>query len=183
MCERKFRSKKKKYQIFKNAKYGFFSNSSSLVHTEIGSEVNCLHFFNPINLKILEISLYNVTDNLVYINLLEKLQKIEFKLFKVNNNRGYLGNSIVFYQISNFFYLHEKLLYKYDDIIRMSNELNLQLNPINLIDLIGVDTCLKILKNLNEKNNQFYIPKILQKALEQNILGKKNKTSIKLLLK
>ena len=65
----------------------------------------------------------------------------------------------------------------------MSNKLNLQLNPINLIDLIGVDTCLKILKNLNEKNNQFYIPEILQTALDKNILGKKNKTSIKSLLK
>ena len=44
-------------------------------------------------------------------------------------------------------------------------------------------TCLKILKNLNEKNNQFYIPEILQTALDKNILGKKNKTSIKSLLK
>jgi 3-hydroxyacyl-CoA dehydrogenase len=175
--------KKKNYEIFKNAKYGFFSNSSSFVHNEIGTEANSLHFFNPINLKILETSIDHTGDNLVYNTLLEKLKKINFDFFKINKNRGYLGNSIVFYQISNFFYLQEKLFYKYEDILRMSNKLNLQLNPINLIDLIGVDTCLKILKNLNEKNNQFYIPEILQTALDKNILGKKNKTSIKSLLK
>jgi len=42
---------------------------------------------------------------------------------------------------------------------------------------------LKILENLNKENKQIYIPKILQKALNENILGKKNKTSIKMLLK
>ena len=179
----KLNLKKKRYEKFKDARYGFFSNTSSFVYNEIGPRVSSLHFFNPINLKILEISLDPSIDNLVYSSLIEKLKKINFKIFEINENRGYLGNSIVFYQISNFFYLYEKLSYRYNDILNMSSELNLELNPINLIDLIGVDTCLKILENLNNKNNQFYIPKILQTALENDILGKKNKTSIKTLLK
>jgi 3-hydroxyacyl-CoA dehydrogenase len=47
--------------------------------------------------------------------------------------------------------------------------------------VIGLDTCLSILKNLNQVNQKYYVPQILEKAVEEFILGKKNKKSINLI--
>ena len=60
-----------------------------------------MHFFNPINLKILEVlkpSKTNVKNGLVYDAILERLKNINFKIFKVKPNRGFLGNSIIFFR-------------------------------------------------------------------------------------
>ena len=54
-------------------------------------------------------------------------------------------------------------------------------NILNLIDVIGIDTCLSILKNLNRTNSKFYVPSILEKAMEKSVFGKKNKKSINLI--
>ena len=174
--------KKKIYEKFQHVKFGYYTNSSSFLSSEISETTGLMHFFNPINLKILEVIQpvkINVKNDLVYETILKRLKDINFKIFNVNPNRGYLGNSIIFFQISNFFYLYEKLKYNKDDIIDLSKELEINLDLLNIIDLVGVDTCYNILKNLNEKDKRFYIPNLFEKALEKNILGKKNKTSIK----
>jgi 3-hydroxyacyl-CoA dehydrogenase len=174
--------KKKIYEKFKHIKYGYYTNSSSFVSLEISETTGLMHFFNPINLKILEVikpMQINVEYDLVYEAILKRLKDINFKIFNVKPNRGYLGNSIIFFQISNFFYLYEKLKYHKDDILNISKKLEINLDILNIIDLVGVDTCFNILKNLNEKDNRFYVPILFEKALEKNILGKKNKTSIK----
>ena len=174
--------KKKFFEKFKHIKFGYYTNSSSFVSSEISETTGLLHFFNPINLKILEVlkpSKTNVKNDLVYDAILERLKNINFKIFKVKPNRGFLGNSIIFFQISNFFYIYEKLKYNKDEILNLSKELEINLDLLNIIDLVGVDTCLNIMKNLNEKDNRFYVPDLFSVALEKNILGKKNKTSIK----
>jgi len=177
--------KKEFFLKYKSAKYGYFSNSSSFTNLDVNNEIEVLHFFNPISIKILEVCILNKNnyDSSTLNNLIEKLKDINFKFFYVNQNRGFLGNSIIFYQISNYFYLHEKLNYNFEDILRMQKEFGINLNPLNIIDIVGVDTCFEILKNLKENNNNLYIPEIFKKALKKNILGKKNKTSISSLLK
>ena len=46
--------------------------------------------------------------------------------------------------------------------------------------MIGVDTCLDILINLNRFDESFYVPKCLHMAVKNNILGYKNKKIFKL---
>ena len=50
-----------------------------------------------------------------------------------------------------------------------------KINPIKLVNIIGIDTTLYILKNLNEYNKSYYVPEMLQKSVSQNVLGNKNK--------
>lgn len=174
--------KKKIYEKFKNINYGYYTNSSSFLSFEIAETTGLMHFFNPINLKILEVLKplkTNDENNLVYDAIVTRLKDINFKIFNVKPNRGFLGNSIIFFQISNFFYLYEKLKYHKDDILNISKKFEINLDILNIIDLVGVDTCFNILKNLNEKDNRFYVPDLFEEALNKNILGKKNKTSIK----
>ena len=170
------------YKKFRFVKYGYYTNSSSFLSSEISESAGLMHFFNPINLKILEI-LKPINSNIegddLYNEILNRLRNINFKIFNVKANRGFLGNFIIFFQISNFFYLYEKLKYNKEDIINLSKELEINLDLLNIIDLVGVDTCLNIMKNLNEQDNRFYVPDLFSVALEKNILGKKNKTSIK----
>lgn len=176
---------KKEYFIkYKSTKYGYFSNSSSFANSDVNNEIDVLHFFNPVSIKILEVCISNKDkyDNSILNNLIEKLKNIDFKFFYVHQNRGFLGNTIIFYHISNYFYLHEKLNYNVQDISKMQKEFGINFNPLNIIDIVGVDVCFEILKNLKEKNNNLYIPEIFNNALKKNILGKKNKTSISSIL-
>lgn len=54
-------------------------------------------------------------------------------------------------------------------------------NLLNLVDVIGLDTCLSVIKNLNEIDQKYYVPEILEKAVDELIFGKKNKKSINLI--
>lgn len=60
----------------------------------------------------------------------------------------------------------------------MYNHLYNKRNIFSVIDSVGIDVSLNILKNLKTENEFIYIPKILEDAVSKNILGKKNKTSI-----
>ena len=46
--------------------------------------------------------------------------------------------------------------------------------------MIGLDTCLSILENLNKKDKDFYVPKLLKDSVKNNILGFKNKKLLKI---
>ena len=49
-----------------------------------------------------------------------------------------------------------------------------------MINMIGIDTSLSILKNLNKHDKNTYVPKILSESVEKGILGYKNKKILKL---
>ena len=55
-----------------------------------------------------------------------------------------------------------------------------KINPIKLLNLIGTDTSLYILKNLNIHDKTFYVPEMLKVAVNDNILGNKNKKIFKI---
>ena len=46
--------------------------------------------------------------------------------------------------------------------------------------MIGLDTCLSILTNLNKFDDSFYIPKIIRESVEKKILGYKNRKLFKI---
>ena len=53
-------------------------------------------------------------------------------------------------------------------------------DPIKVVNMIGLDTCLSILENLNNEDKNFYVPQLLKEAVKNNILGFKNKKLLKI---
>ena len=46
--------------------------------------------------------------------------------------------------------------------------------------MIGLDTCLNILKNLNKSDKSFYVSKLISDSVKNNVLGYKNKKLFKI---
>lgn len=157
---------------------GYFTNSSSYSPSEIGNDVGSLHFFNPVTMKIAE---FFVPQNMcrdVINRVINYLKSIEFEIIEVKDNRGFIGNYILFSEIASVLKLVEKFNYDVKSINSIYKKLYDGRNIFSVIDLIGIDVVYKILINLREKDSQIYLPKCLEKALNKDILGKKNKTSI-----
>ena len=171
---------KKKVIKSLNYKKNIFSNTSSLRLSDIGKNVNGFHFMNPISIKYIEICKKSDYSNYDLEIVLEKLKKISYQILNVQDTPGFLINKIIFKDISYFFYLIEKDNFNKQNILDVyKNKLNRN-DPIRLINVIGVDTSLSILKNLNNHDKSFYVPQILEQAVSKNILGFKNKKLFKL---
>lgn len=171
-------TKKHIYAECATKEFPYFSNSSSFSPSEIGPEVNGLHFFNPISLGLVELFLKNQKIKKDIQPILEYLYVLKFEIVEVKNNRGYVGNYILFHEISSALKLIEKYGYNANNINSIYIKLYNGRNIFLIIDLIGIDVVFKILKNLKENDETIYLPSCLSLALEKNILGKKNKTSI-----
>lgn len=160
---------------------GYYTNTSSYSPDEIGSDVKGLHFFNPIVLKFIELyetgSAHNKIDNeLLY------LKSLGFEVVSVKNNRGYIGNFILFHEISSALKLVEKYNYTVESINLFYNKLYDGRDIFAIVDIIGIDVVYCIIVNMKEQDDSLYLPKCLTTAIQNNILGKKNKTSIKQIL-
>ena len=154
-----------------------FTNTSSIKVSNLGKSINLLHFFNPISMKIIEY--FNVsTLSEEAKNLFKDLEELNFTLIRVSDSTGYAFNKLLFNQISLFFFLIEKENIKKENAIFVLKKINENFDILNIIDLIGVDVCLKIVINLN-KSYGTYVPEIFSACLSNKILGKKNRTTIK----
>lgn len=170
--------KQKLYKIFEKNKHSYFTNSSSFSPEEIGKNVNSIHFFNPINLKLIELFFHNENQKLEVYPILSYLEKLDFEIVEVNSNRGYIGNYILFHEISSALKLIEKFEYSYKDVNLVYRKLYGGRNIFSIIDVVGIDVVYKILKNLKEIDETIYLPYSLHNALQAGAYGKKNKTSI-----
>ena len=172
-----------KKKIFENLNYqeNLFSNTSSIKLSSIGKNINGFHFMNPVTIKLIEICKIG-NFSLDKLNLiLNELKKISYDVMDVVDSPGYMINKILFKDISFFFYLIEKENFRADEVKKIYLDSLKHSDPIKLVNLIGVDTCLHILINLNKYDNQYYIPKMLRDSVKLNILGNKNKTRFKVL--
>ena len=172
-----------KKKIFENLNYqeNLFSNTSSIKLSSIGRNINGFHFMNPVTIKLIEIcKIGNFSQDKLNL-ILNKLKKISYDVMDVVDSPGYMINKILFKDISFFFYLIEKENFRADEVKKIYLDSLKHSDPIKLVNLIGVDTCLHILINLNKYDNQYYIPKMLRDSVKLNILGNKNKTRFKVL--
>ena len=172
-----------KKKIFENLNYqeNLFSNTSSIKLSSIGKNINGFHFMNPVTVKLIEIcKIGNFSQDKLNL-ILNKLKKISYDVMDVVDSPGYMINKILFKDISFFFYLIEKENFRADEVKKIYLDSLKHSDPIKLVNLIGVDTCLHILINLNKYDNQYYIPKMLRDSVKLNILGNKNKTRFKVL--
>ena len=163
-----------------NYKENIFSNTSSLKLSTIGDHVNGFHFMNPVTTKFIEVCKRNSFSEGILSSIIQKLDQFSYQIINVQDTPGFLINKILFKDISYFFYLIEVEKFNIEEIKKYYlNDLN-KINPIKLVNIIGTDTCLYILKNLNKHDKSFYIPEILQVAVKDNILGNKNKKIFKI---
>ena len=173
-------SKKKIFDIiFKIFDQNIFSITKSINIKKINNKINILHFLNPIFLGIIEVFRTDKIDE-VGENIIKTLQEINFTTINMKSHDDVILNKIIFSEISEFFYLIEKKKIDKFELLTSLQKIK-NFNILNLIDVIGIDTCLSILKNLNRTNSKFYVPSILEKAMEKSVFGKKNKKSINLI--
>ncbi len=165
-------------RIGKRFSMPYFTNSSSFAPTEIEKNVNGLHFFNPITLGLVELYLSQKEIERQIQPILEMLRAFHFEIVEVLSNRGYVGNYLLFREISSFFKLIEEHHYPLEVAIKTYAKLYAGRNIIKIIDLIGLDVVYKILVNLKAEDSTLYLPKCFEAALAKNIFGRKNKTSI-----
>ena len=154
----------------------FASNSSSFCPSEIASDVVGFHFFNPIHLKIIEV--INNVNNKFPDEVISDLLSLGYSIINVKENRGYIGNYLLFHEIGATLKLIDKYGYTTQAIKRVYADIYPNRDIFSILDLIGLDVALSIFHNLHEEDSSIYIPKCIEDAIEVGILGKKNKTSI-----
>ena len=165
-----------KKSVISKLKYdkNIFSNTSSLTVDLLGKNINILHFMNPITVPIIELYETKTCVKTDLDKVIKSLEAISYNIIRVQNIPGFLVNRILFKNISYFFYLLEKENIKINDLkIIFKNLFNI--DPVKIVNMIGLDTCLNILINLNKSDNNFYVPNSFKKSVNNKILGYKNK--------
>ena len=165
-----------KKSVISKLKYNknIYSNTSSLSANLLGNNINILHFMNPITIPIIELYESRTCIKADLEKVIRSLEAISYNIIRVQNTPGFLVNRILFKNISYFFYLLEKEKIKIDDLKKIYKNL-FNIDPIKIVNMIGLDTCLNILINLNKSDNNFYVPDSIKKSVKSKILGYKNK--------
>ncbi len=160
-------------------KKNIFSNTSSLSASKLGKFINILHFMNPISVPIVELykTEFYIKSDLDHV--VNSLKKISYDIIEVHDKPGFLVNRILFRNLSYFFYLYEVEKVNLINLKKIYKKI-LNNDPVKIINMIGLDTCLSILTNLNKFDDSFYIPKIIRESVEKKILGYKNRKLFKI---
>jgi len=90
-----------------------------------------------------------------------------------------LVNRILFKNLSYFFYLLESEKNNIKDLRKIYKNI-FNNDPVKIVNMIGLDTCLNILKNLNKSDKSFYVSKLISDSVKNNVLGYKNKKLFKI---
>ena len=158
-----------------NYRDNIFSNTSSILLSNIGDHVNGFHFMNPISVKFLEICKKNNFSTELLDFVINELKKFSYETIETQDTPGFLINKIIFKDISFFFYLIEVKKFDKNIVLKIFKSDMKKVDPIKLVNIIGVDTTLYILKNLHEYDKNYYIPELLENSISLNILGNKNR--------
>ena len=159
------------------------SNTSSIPITRIAaatkrpSEVIGMHFMNPVPLmKLVEIIQGLATSEETF----ETTKDLAVKLKKIpvaaNDSPGFISNRILLPMINEaVFALHEGVgtAEAIDSVMKLG--MNHPMGPLELADLIGLDTCLSILEVLHQGlGDSKYRPcPLLRKYVDAGYLGRK----------
>ncbi len=159
------------------------SNTSSLSISELAIESNRpehfvgLHFFNPpTKMKLVEVikgrfsSAQSVDRAIGFINSLGKNPIL------INDSPGFLVNRLLFPMINEAIAaLTENIASKEAIDASMKFGANHPMGPLELADLIGLDTCLEVLENLHKMlgDSKFMPSPLLRAKVEKGDLGRK----------
>lgn len=158
----------------------FFTNTSSLAPASLSSTAIGMHFFNPIHVvRLIELSCPIVSLGPLGQQLVSELRGAGYEIVSVRPNPGYVANFMLFHDISAALKLLDRYGYDADVIDQIWKKLGHETSVFDLIDLIGVDVVRDILSRLSEIDAGFYVSPLLTQAIGRDILGRKNRTSIR----
>jgi len=161
------------------------SNTSSIPISLISK--NCknkerligLHFSNPaLHMKLVEVPVTDHTSEETINRILQLIKKIGKDPIIVKDVPGFLLNRMMFVMLNeaaNLLYENAATKEEIDKTLVLGA--NHPLGPLKIMDLVGIDVTVDILKNLQKelKNDKFTPSPILLQMLEENRLGKKTK--------
>ena len=159
------------------------SNTSSLSIndlsrvTESPERVIGLHFFNPAHvMRLVEVVPCDETSSETVQKAFTFVHNLGKEPVIVKDSPGFLVNRVLFTMINEALYCLMDGLADAGTIDKaMELGANLPMGPLKLVDYIGVDVCLNILRNIYMKTgNSKYLPcPILEKLVEKGYLGRK----------
>ena len=158
------------------------SNTSSISITRIASatkkpdRVIGMHFFNPAPvMKLMEIIRGLVTSDETFRITRELSLKMGKTPLEANDFPGFISSRLIFSFMNEAVYTLYEGLGKAEDIDAiMKMGANHPMGPLELADLVGLDTCLSVMSVLQEAFGDKYRPcPLLTKYVEAGYLGVK----------
>ena len=158
------------------------SNTSSISITRMASatkrpdRVIGMHFFNPAPvMKLLEIVRGLVTSDETYQTARELGLKMGKTPIEANDFPGFISSRLIFSYMNEAVYTLYEGLGKAEDIDAiMKMGANHPMGPLELADLVGLDTCLSVMTVLQEAFGDKYRPcPLLTQYVEAGYLGVK----------
>ncbi|MCA9230300.1 MAG: 3-hydroxybutyryl-CoA dehydrogenase [Planctomycetales bacterium] len=160
------------------------SNTSSISITRLSSVVNNaerfigMHFMNPVPMMpLVEIIRGIGTSDATYLAVAELAKRMKKTTVVSQDSAGFLVNRLLMPMINEaFFALMENVGSAADIDLSMKLGTNHPLGPLELADLIGLDTCLAVIEVLHrELGEDKYRPcPLLRKHVEAGWLGRKS---------
>lgn len=161
------------------------SNTSSLSISQLSGYVQDptrfvgLHFFNPPTLlNVVEIVKHAETSQATIEFISEFITLMNFQSIIIQDSAGFLVNRLLFGLIVQAIKYYEENIKISPEAIdsMMTTACNFKMGPLKTADLIGLDTCLTILKNLKERieGDAYCPPKLLEDYVSMGFLGKKS---------
>jgi 3-hydroxybutyryl-CoA dehydrogenase len=134
------------------------SNTSSLSITRLGAQTNRpekfigMHFFNPVPaLKLVEIIRGIETSDETYEAVRELAERLEKTPVEVQDFPGFAVNRVLVPMINEAVYCVMEGVAEPEDVdTAMKLGTNQPMGPLELADLIGLDTCLHVMQVLHE---------------------------------
>jgi len=159
------------------------TNTSSLSITEISSatkkpeKVIGMHFFNPVPLmKLVEIICGLDTSEETFNKTEDFAIKLGKTPVRVKDYPGFVSNRLLMPMINEAVYaLMEKIASAKDIDTVMKLGMNHPMGPLELADLIGLDTCLHVMETLYEgfKDSKYRPCPLLKNMVNSGRLGRK----------
>ena len=160
------------------------SNTSSIpigriaAVTKRAEKVIGMHFMNPVPvMKLVEIIPGLATDEDTFNSTWELAKELKKTPAKSNDYPGFIANRILLPMINEAIYcLYNNVGSREDIDTVMKLGMNHPMGPLQLADLIGLDTCLAIIDTLYDgfKDSKYRPCPLLRKYVETGWLGRKS---------
>jgi len=162
------------------------SNTSTILISNLAKSVKRkdkfigIHFINPVKvMNLIEIIPGSKTSKETIQKSLDLAEKIGKTPVVAKDSSGFILNRVLFPMINEAAYcLQEKTANKEEIDKAMKLGANLPMGPLELADLIGIDTCLFILQELDKglPKRKYQPCPIFKKMVKQGQLGRKVKS-------
>jgi 3-hydroxybutyryl-CoA dehydrogenase len=159
------------------------SNTSSLSVTEIGvhtgrpGKVVGLHFFNPAPiLTLVEVVRTVVTEPDVITDAVEFVRSLGKVPVVIGDRAGFIANALLFGYLNHAVRMYEQRYATREDLdAAMRFGCGYPMGPLQLLDLIGLDTAYEILDTMyHQSRNRLHAPApLLKQMITAGLLGRK----------